>query len=626
MPGAEIIAFDDDDLELKAGLILARARLDAVRNNQNRPDGAAQSDHAQAGIRRGGLGLARGVRQLITGLVMICAAGMGLHALPVLTEFVITGGVNGATVGTFDGGGATLTSISDLADTSAADRQYVAQYFKPTVSGSYSFGLSKSNEDTVLILYSGTFNPSSPSTNALSLNDDPTPPYGAGGVVMEACGAQISYCPRITTNLTANTTYHIVITSYAPNMTVSDGVKFYIYGEPVTVGATIEEEEAEAAKIVAAPVKVARVVKTQTKIIMAKMSNFDSRFLRDARTRHIRQQQLAADSAAAKPVSGKGPAASMTPAPSDFRLAGSMDDHGHAFSGGMTSSVRAGNSDANIVIFGDFVHTRDRGVSDTEQVNAKIALEQPMGPHTTGGGFVGASAGGGKIRGATPGDHDFSSVSVGAYAVHSPSERFHVAGVASVSLTRNKMKLKDGADDLRSTFDINTASIGLNATGLAKIYRVKRLRLSSDRYADWPDGSSNHLIEDTRDIELWPTFMLDYSRSEFDNDGSSLVSGGVTTAITPIVKDSSRLTLRASPELKFNIERLNSTLPGNKLTLAPSVICEWTRAERDTSECGLGFGLNLTDRTGANRLLKFELQNVETRRDMAASLQLSIPF
>ena len=139
MPGAEIIAFDDDDLELKAGLIRARARLDAVRNNQNRPDGAAQSVHAQAGIRRGGLGLARGVRQLVTGLVMICAAGMGLHALPVLTEFVITGGVNGATVGTFDGGGATLTSISDLADTSAADRQYVAQYFKPTVSGSLQF-------------------------------------------------------------------------------------------------------------------------------------------------------------------------------------------------------------------------------------------------------------------------------------------------------------------------------------------------------------------------------------------------------------------------------------------------------------------------------------------------------
>ena len=92
-------------------------------------------------------------------------------------------------------------------------------------------------------------------------------------------------------------------------------------------------------------------------------------------------------------------------------------------------------------------------------------------------------------------------------------ERFHVAGVASVSLTRNKMKLKDGADDLRSTFDINTASIELNATGLEKIYRVKRLRLLSDRYADWPDGSSNQLIEDTRDIELWPTFMLDYSCS-----------------------------------------------------------------------------------------------------------------
>ena len=85
----------------------ARARVDAVRNNQTRPDGATQSVHAEAGIRRCGLGLARSVRQLVTGLVMICAAGMGLHALPILTEFVITGGVNGATVGRFDGGGAT---------------------------------------------------------------------------------------------------------------------------------------------------------------------------------------------------------------------------------------------------------------------------------------------------------------------------------------------------------------------------------------------------------------------------------------------------------------------------------------------------------------------------------------
>ena len=153
IPGAEIIAFDDEDLELNAGLIHALPRVDAVRNNQNRPDGAAQSVHAQTGIRRGGLRLARGVRQLVTGLVMICAAGMSLHALPVLTEFVITSRVNGATVGTFEGGGATLTSISDLADTSAADLHYVAQYFKPTVSDSHSFGLSKSNEDTVLILY-----------------------------------------------------------------------------------------------------------------------------------------------------------------------------------------------------------------------------------------------------------------------------------------------------------------------------------------------------------------------------------------------------------------------------------------------------------------------------------------
>ena len=56
---------------------------------------------------------------------MIFAAVAALHALPALTEFVITGGQNGAAIGTFDGGGSGLVNISDLSNTSASDRQYV---------------------------------------------------------------------------------------------------------------------------------------------------------------------------------------------------------------------------------------------------------------------------------------------------------------------------------------------------------------------------------------------------------------------------------------------------------------------------------------------------------------------
>ena len=66
-------------------------------------------------------------------------------AAPVLNEVVLNANSDGVTVGTFDGGGARLTGIANLIDTSAAPREYVAQVFTPSKTGTYVFGLSKSN-------------------------------------------------------------------------------------------------------------------------------------------------------------------------------------------------------------------------------------------------------------------------------------------------------------------------------------------------------------------------------------------------------------------------------------------------------------------------------------------------
>ena len=48
------------------------------------------------------------------------------------------------------------------------------------------------------------------------------------------------------------------------------------------------------------------------------------------------------------------------------------------------------------------------------------------------------------------------------------------------------------------------------------------------------------------------------------------------------------------------------------------------RAERNTNECGFGLLLDLADRYEANRLVKFELQNVESRRNISASATATI--
>ena len=168
-------------------------------------------------------------------MIFLIFTSSSISAAPVLNESVLTGGSSGVTVGSFDGGGAGLRVIGDLTNTSSPNRNFVSQTFTPSVTGTYIFGISNSNQDTVLILYENSFDPSNPSNNALILNDD-SDGLGAGGVVMNPCGSFLRFCPKISANLEGGKTFQIVITSFAPAITVSDGVTFYIFGEPVIVG------------------------------------------------------------------------------------------------------------------------------------------------------------------------------------------------------------------------------------------------------------------------------------------------------------------------------------------------------------------------------------------------------
>ena len=53
---------------------------------------------------------------------------------------------------------------------------------------------------------------------------------------MNNCGVNAVRCPKITMNLTGGNNYSVVVTSYLPAQTVSDGVNFYVFGEPVLIG------------------------------------------------------------------------------------------------------------------------------------------------------------------------------------------------------------------------------------------------------------------------------------------------------------------------------------------------------------------------------------------------------
>ena len=69
-------------------------------------------------------------------LILLLLTCNSLIALPVLVQSIVNANSNGATIGSFDGGTNQLTTVGNLS-VSGQTRNYVAQYFVPTVTGSY---------------------------------------------------------------------------------------------------------------------------------------------------------------------------------------------------------------------------------------------------------------------------------------------------------------------------------------------------------------------------------------------------------------------------------------------------------------------------------------------------------
>ena len=204
-----------------------------------------------------------------------------LIALPVLVQSIVNANSDGATAGSFDGGTNQLTTVANLS-VLGQTRNYVAQYFVPTVTGSYDIGLSSSSEDTVLVLYQGIFDPDNPGINSLTLIDDYSgsrPPRVS--VSSGSCGATYpngSYCPQISANLVGGQTYFIVVTSYAPNMTVSDGVNMYVYGSPVLIGTTTQDR---------AKTSVKQLLRLDLSDVVKNLAHVNEKFMDGATKRHF---------------------------------------------------------------------------------------------------------------------------------------------------------------------------------------------------------------------------------------------------------------------------------------------------------------------------------------------------
>ena len=135
--------------------------------------------------------------------------------------------------GTFSLNTSTLNHVSQLASSGTNRYNYIATFFTATSSRTYVFGQTSAPVDTVMIVYTGTFDPASPGGGAVALNDDtPVASHAAVGATVQGpsgCGST-SYCPQVSADLTAGQVVTLVVTTYSAGAPLGLPQSFYANG------------------------------------------------------------------------------------------------------------------------------------------------------------------------------------------------------------------------------------------------------------------------------------------------------------------------------------------------------------------------------------------------------------
>ena len=519
-------------------------------------------------------------------LILFLLTCNSLIALPVLVQSIVNANSNGATVGSFDGGTNQLTTVANLS-VSGQTRKYVAQYFVPTVTGSYDIGLSSSSEDTVLVLYQGSFDPGIPGINSLTLIDDYSGSRPPGvSVSSGSCGATDpdgSYCPQISANLVGGKTYFIVVTSYSPNMTVSDGVNMYVYGSPVLIGTATQD---------GATASVKRLLRLNLSDVMKNLGHVNEKFMDGATKRHFSN------------VSGFG---------------GEGDANSQRISDGENSNDNlkltddiveihwsekkiTKISDKERLIFETYVeHQKRPGIKEQTDLNLKFAKENFNKGDRTNGISLELQTNFQKLSNFTDAEFRHINLLLGGYSIRSLGKSLLLQGHASVGMGKGKQLLNTGSQTWNTDFDTKTFLIGGSLTGKIKVNPYATLFLK-------------------KKFEIWPTLFVEHGQIHASNVNSRLKYGATDEELDVTGLQAGVTSLTFSPKFLFT-NGLHQSDP--TFVFAPQFSCRRVAVNATKEACGFGANFGIFQQSNGQKVFDLSIKKIGPHQSILALLELN---
>ena len=522
-------------------------------------------------------------------LILFLLTCNSLIALPVLVQSIVNANSNGATVGSFDGGTNQLTTVANLS-VSGQTRKYVAQYFVPTVTGSYDIGLSSSSEDTVLVLYQGSFDPGNPGINSLTLIDDYSGSRPPGvSVSSGSCGATDpdgSYCPQISANLVGGQTYFIVVTSYSPNMTVSDGVNMYVYGSPVLIGTATQD---------GATASVKRLLRLNLSDVMKNLGHVNEKFMDGATKRHFSN------------VSGfweEGDANSQRISDdenSNDNLKLTDDIVEIHWSEKQITKI----SDKKRLIFETYVeHQKRPGIKEQTNLNLKFAKENFNKGDRTNGISLELQTNFQKLSNFSDAEFRHINLLLGGYSIRSLGKSLLLQGHASVGIGKGKQLLNTGSQTWNTDFDTKTLLIGGSLTGKIKV----------NPYA-------NSFLK--KKFEIWPTLLVEHGQIHASNVNSRLKYGAIDEELDVSGLQAGVTSLTFSPKFLFT-NGLHQSDP--TFVFAPQFSCRRVAVNATKETCGFGANFGIFQQSNGQKIFDLSIKKIGPHQSIMGLLELNFKF
>ena len=519
-------------------------------------------------------------------LILLLLTCNSLIALPVLVQSIVNANSNGATIGSFDGGTNQLTTVANLS-VSGQTRNYVAQFFVPTVTGSYDIGLSSSSEDTVLVLYQGGFDPNNPGVNSLTLIDDYSGSRPPGIIVSSgSCGATDpdgSYCPQISANLVGGQTYFIVITSYAPNMTVSDGVNMYVYGSPVLIGTATQDG-------IKASVK--RLLRLNLSDVLKNLGDIHEKFMDGATKRHFSSvsefwEEGHTNSQLISDDENSNDSLKLTDDIAEIHL---------------SEKEITQISDKKRLIFETYIeHQKRPRIREHTDLNLQFAQENFNKTDRTNGISLQLQSNFQELSNFTNAEFKHISLLLGGYSIRSLGKSLLLQGHTSVGVGKGRQVLSTGSQTWNTDFDTKTFLIGGSLTGKVKVNPYAHPSLK-------------------KKFEIWPTLFLEHGQIQTSEVHSKLKYGAINEALDVTGLQAGVTSLTFSPKFLFT-NGLHQSDP--TFVFAPQFSCRRVSVNATKQKCGFGTQFGIFQQSDGYKLFDLTIKEIGTHQNISALLELN---